>query len=384
MSSPPSDEVLDRVYRRAEAIRRRRRWRAAPIAIAIVVALIAIPIVWTSGHDDASQVVTDDGSDQPAAPPPPPPASGSVFYGFSVWSSGPALTQFDSISSDVVMTYPIGALPGEPSAGQGFTIPDSLRLSPDGSTLYFRRVSGTCGATIFAVDVHDPSSLRKVLEAPPDAGIGDFAPTTEGRIVWYRCSTDGRTGAIVVTDLANGSEHEINYDPQLGTPGLSVSSDGRTLAVAIYAHGILPAEVRLVPIDTESATAVQDAQPLEPPAGCGFDLPKFGAASGELYVVENCGPILGQGGRLVALDLATGASRLILAGDPDTSLVDYSVARSGDHVLLSRSSALTPGGKVGDGATPTTFRIDDGQPPVPLPLVRTFIPPSRTSANLVW
>jgi hypothetical protein len=293
MSSPPTDDVLERVYQRAHEIKKRRRWwLAVPLTLALVVALAA-PSILKAGGDDRSQVVTDDGTDP--GPPTPPPPPGSVFYAVGIPESNreaPPILQIDAATLEVRTRYAVPQLPqttipaDELPAGMidepvlvGGSSPDSLRLGSDGSTLYFRIVSGTCGGAIHAVDVNDPSSARVVIEPPPNSGVGDFAPTSDGRIVWYRCSNDFTEGAIVVTDLESGSEHTINYDPRWGTAGLTVSPDAQTIAVAIYARGILPAEVRLVPIGASSPTAVQDALPLQPSEGCGFDLPKFSGAT---------------------------------------------------------------------------------------------------------
>lgn len=68
----------------------------------------------------------------------------------------------------------------------------------------------------------------------------------------------------------------------------------------------------------------------------------------------------------------------------DEALTDYDLDATGTHLLFSISRATNPTGKVGDGAEPSTFRLDGGPPPVRLQLLPNAMPPSRVGGNLVW
>ncbi len=396
MSSPPTDEVLDRVYRRAHELRRRRRRRVAPVVAAVVLVLVVVPLVWTSRHDDASQVVTDDGSSQGA----PPPAS--VIYGFGLPGSAGEprpIVQMDAATMTVRTTYAVPQLPqttipaSELPPGvdgpilRGGSAPERLRLSPDRSRLFFQIRGGSCGKAIYAVDVDDPTSMRPVLEPPEGSGIGDFTPISDDRLVWHRCPLDASSdGAIVTTDLGDGTESSMYYDTRWGWPSLAASPDGRTVAIGIYDTSSLTAEpeIKLVPLD--EGASIADLSALPRTTGCRLTMPQFNRGDGELYVLEQCGAGPRQGGRLVAIDLSTGSiTRTVVEIDDDAVLTGFAIDATGEHLLYSASKAVNPTGVVSEGGEPQTFRLDPGQSPLRLPLLPIAMPPGFLDGqNLVW
>jgi hypothetical protein len=392
-TSPSRDEVLDDVYRRARRIRDRRNRVLAGFAAIPLAVVIVLVVVVVASDDETARVVTDRGEDVVPAP-------ASVIYA-RAFSDDPAIVQIDLATMTVRTTFavpqlptstiPAHELPALPPGVEGPLVtggssPEKLRLSPDGSRLYFQIRGGSCGDEVYAVDVNDATAMTRVLDAPSDRGIGDFTPTADDRIVWYRCAPPGSVGgAIVITDLEAGSERSVDYDERQGIPYLAVSPDGRTMAIE-RSPSEPPgrAEIRVVPID--GTTSIEDAPILQPVDGCDYAMPQFDRGSGSLYALEQCGPVPRQGGRLVAIDIETGSiTRTVLEFDDETALNDYSVDATGEHLLYSVSVATNPAGLVSDGAEPRTFRSDGGQPPERLQLLPLAMSPGfRSDPNLVW
>lgn len=392
-TSPSRDDVLDAVYRRARRIRGRRNRALAAFAAIPLAFVIVLAVVVVGGGDETARVVTNEGDKVVPAP-------ASVIYG-RAFSGEPAIVQIDVATMTVRTTYavpqlptstiPAHELPGLPPGLEGPIVtggssPEKLRLSPEGSRLYFQIRGGSCGDDVYAVDVNDASVMTRVLDSPSDRGIGDFAPTAANRIVWYRCAPSGSVdGAIVITDLETGSERSIGHDERQGIPLLAVSPDGSTMAIELSPSMSRPrTEIRVMPAD--GTKSVEEARLLQPTEGCSYAMPQFDRASGSLYALEQCGPVPRQGGRLTAIDPETGSiTRTVLEFDNDTALNDYSFDATGEHLLYSVSVATSPAGLVSDGAEPRIFRSDAGKPPERLRLEPLVMSPAwRSFPNLVW
>lgn len=385
MSPRPNDEVLERVYHRARAIKiRRRLWVSAPVAVVVLVVALAVPVVLDANEQDTIQVVTDESE---RMGPPPPPA-GSVFYAASGSDAGPAIVQIDVATMSVRTTYTVPPQTRPPgSSTDGFSPPSRLRLSPDGATLYFQFGAGSCGGAVYALDVTDPHSARLVLGRSPI--VGEYAPTPDGRLVWHRCGEGAAAGAIVVTNLETGEDEvSLPYDLRRGWPFLAVSPDGRTLALEM--NSITPegtrSETRLVPLD--GSTSIDDAPIVQPVSGCSYGMPEFNRRTGELHLLERCGGIPGQGGRLVAVDLDAGSITAVLLEIPDdTALFHHALDTSGERLLYTIGRAINASGRVGDGTSPEMFLR---RPDEPDQLVRQpnntflFLPGFGFNSSIDW
>jgi hypothetical protein len=128
-------------------------------------------------------------------------------------------------------------------------------------------------------------------------------------LAWVDQRCNGlRQERVTVRDLRRGTERHWPLEGVGEAYGLTLSPDGRRLAMILSAaHG--PFELRV--LDTTGQGGLLDGRLLHlPDAGCQPEPPlAYRPGSGQLAVVESCGPLNRSQLRLVYVDEATGTVR---------------------------------------------------------------------------
>jgi hypothetical protein len=135
-----------------------------------------------------------------------------------------------------------------------------------------------------------------------------------------RACTAGKPLALVIRNLASGTQQRWSIPSSEGAGSLSLSPDGRHLAMMVTTKpDQWPGELRILDLDQSQGRSIEDATPVPAPdAGCRITLARYGPPSGRLAVLEHCGTAgHGDSLRLLYLDGTTGAVRarpLVLSG----------------------------------------------------------------------
>jgi hypothetical protein len=190
--------------------------------------------------------------------------------------------------------------------------------------------------------------------------LGGGPPTkvADGRGTSLTVSEDGSTLAwvdqrckglrqerVTVRDLRRGTERHWPLESVGEAFGLALSPDGRRLAMILSA----PREFELRVLDTTGQGSLLDGRLMHlPDAGCQPEAPlAYRPGSGQLAVVEQCGPLNRPQLRLIYVDEATGTVRarplVFPAWAAMTGVIGLDFDHSGTQLIygLSRNKALS-------------------------------------------
>jgi hypothetical protein len=228
----------------------------------------------------------------------------------------------------------------------------------DRSAVYY---AGACTGVRGAV-WRQPLDGGRPIKVADGTGISLTISEDGSTLAWVDQRCKGlHQERLTVRDLRRGTErHWLLESVNESAYGLALSPDGRRLAMMLSPPGQL--ELRV--LDTTGQGSLLDGRLLHvPDAGCQPEPPlAYRPGSGELAVVELCGPLNRSQRRLIYVDEATGVLRarpLVFPGSAATTVViGLDFDRSGTRLIygLGRNQSWSTweyrqGGsvKLGDG-----------------------------------
>jgi hypothetical protein len=330
------------IHRRA----RRHYRRVAALTVAGVLLAVGLGVGLGLGRGDGTPTV-----DQPRpmptltrpAPVPSTAPATSRLPGTFVGDLGGRVVVVSTRTGKVVRTlygpHPFGT--------DSYTV----GTSPDQTTVYFSHYGGDPCAEpgVFRVPAAGGRPVRVVDGENPESMIKVSADGSRLAYVSTPCPSTGQLD-VVVRDAAGRLVRRwpaASAGAGLSLDGVSLSPDGRRVAVGVTNQELILVGVRLLDVDRDRSIA--DGRLIKAPdPGCDLVVAEFQPRTGRLAAFERCvrtvsGGIARERFRLVYLDPGSGRqlSRSFAFNDPgnDMSVSSLDFDQSGRHLLYQVGSA---------------------------------------------